>query len=86
MRSPLSLEAFADWCEKQPANETYNFWSTYTPGCAVIQYLRTLGLGRSDYPRFSSTTGAGEYAGNGTQTFGALAHRLRLALAQGGES
>lgn len=74
MRNPLSLEAFADWCEKKPADEEY-----YYPDptiCACGQYAKYLGMNPSEVIGFSDLN---LYAALSPWTFGALAQRLREA-------
>ena len=44
MRNPLTLEAFAAWCETRPANEVY-FYSDCEE-CAFAEYLSWVGLAR----------------------------------------
>ena len=38
---PFSLSAFADWLEKQPAEQPYDFWCN---DCAIGGYFKSLGL------------------------------------------
>ena len=84
MKNVLTKEAFAEWCEKQPAKR-YNWHWTDT--CAVGQYAQSLGFSGSTAD-FSIDTGLGnrpiEIAGltvemvvDEPHTFGALASRLR---------
>jgi hypothetical protein len=79
MRHPLSLEAFADWCEKQPADKGYDWDDPYY--CACAQYAKFLGhpdwwltSGKNGFwykaDRIAQNSGAG-------RTYGALASRLR---------
>ena len=42
MRPQLTIEAFADWCDKQPAEKEYNYGSI--TDCAFCQYLQSLGF------------------------------------------
>lgn len=42
MRHPLTLEAFAEWLEKQPPMQEYNFIDSQ--GCAIFQYLQSSGF------------------------------------------
>ena len=42
MKQQLSLEAFADWCEKQPEGRVYR-WVDYNE-CACGQYAASLGI------------------------------------------
>lgn len=58
MRSPLSLEAFADWLEQQPATATYDY--TESDNCAVAQYLRSLGLTNVNYVAWSGLPSEGK--------------------------
>ncbi len=42
MRSPLELQSFVSWLEKQPPREKYDYekWE----GCALAAYARALGM------------------------------------------
>jgi hypothetical protein len=80
MKPQLTLEAFADWCEKQPAEKTYNYADCNR--CACGQYAATLGLqGWAGVKVYQP----GEFwyeancAAAWEDTFGALAKRLRSA-------
>lgn len=75
MRNPLTPEAFAEWCEKQPANATYEY-ANYDC-CACGQYARTLGI--EDWLGTESHfwLDANYAAYHSPHTFGALAARLR---------
>lgn len=89
MRNPLSIEAFADWCEKQPAYRLYNY--SNCRHCAFAQYLEHLGFrGASVDGSSFSLTGKFEddrplsavidrAVYEEPNTFGALASRLRAA-------
>lgn len=91
MRNPLSLEAFADWCARKPADGEYD-WAD-TNGCAFCQYLTSVGLPirRVDiyswvdehwrtHPLPEGVAGAvAQYP----WTFGALSSRLRAASTSG---
>jgi hypothetical protein len=81
MRHPLSLEAFASWCEKQPADKAYEWEDPFR--CACSQYASSLGFldrwigsGKEGFwykaDRIAGNHGLG-------RTFGALASRLRAA-------
>lgn len=79
MRDPLSIEAFADWCDKQPADKAYSF--TCVP-CAVEQYADSLGIGRDTiwgHSLGSFWCQSNIIAADYPHTFGALAQRLRSA-------
>lgn len=82
MKNQLSLEAFADWCEKKPANEEY-FW-TDADICACGQYAASLGL-QGNWPLKKDTFW---FDANMIalltmpHTFGALARRLCEAIAK----
>jgi len=74
----LSLEAFADWCEKQGDRE-YDYWDI--KDCAVRQYARFLGMEVDSFigPPWGEMNAAAaqhEFAKDVT-TFSALAARLR---------
>lgn len=86
MRNPLTIEAFADWCETKPSIEHYHYWSN---NCAVGQFLSHAGIevecvGGTTWTPKGFPVGAMEipsamvdplaYA---PHTFGALAARLR---------
>lgn len=77
MKPQLTKEAFAEWCEKKPADKFYDYenWRT----CACAQYANHLGV---EYPIvFPRENGTfweqAEYAAVNATTFGALAKRLR---------
>ena len=78
MKPQLSLEAFADWCEKQPADRTYTYANK--ENCACGQYADSLGL--SDWSIWNSKfwyEADSVALLTGERTFGALASRLRSA-------
>jgi hypothetical protein len=91
MRNPLTLEAFAEWCEKQPADAEYNYEDPNR--CAYCQYLRatgfdvrsvgptywTEGVGHKEHPLICGLNDALNpgYPDYGKWTFGALVSRLR---------
>lgn len=94
MRNPLSLEAFADWLETKPADETYNFNCL---NCAIGQYFKFLGMrfnglgtenwtddqGVAHYlPRGMNRAAQGDsyYGGHPDHTFGKAAQRARREL------
>jgi hypothetical protein len=74
MKNPLSIEAFADWCEKQPAGRGYDWTDDET--CAVAQYAKAHGRRPDDMPLAWEAVAMN---GGMDQTFGALAKRLREA-------
>ncbi len=93
MRHPLSLEAFAQWLEQQPAAEQYDFPNPYE--CAICRYLDHIGLARSRVdtdtiygPDGNPIMALPEYWNdvskscqiNGLSTFGAAAARARALL------
>lgn len=86
MKNPLTIEAFAEWCESKPADERYEYMDDC--GCAFFQYLQDRGF------QPARVDGYGWYSHDGNQyhplpagvedplcqgdsTFGALAARLR---------
>lgn len=82
MKNLLTLESFADWAEKQPAEKEYDY--SRSQYCAAAQYLQSIGV--VDYARPSWDLPAGwAKALNPFNdldcTFGALATRLRKASA-----
>ena len=42
MKNPLTIEAFADWLEKQPPEKEYDY--SNCRGCLVFQYLTAVGI------------------------------------------
>lgn len=85
MKNLLTKEAFAEWCEKQPADEEYKYWCNE---CAFGQYLSAHGIKfhcigtatwspyNEDEPR-ALPSGIDAAVREGPTTFGALAARLR---------
>lgn len=75
----LTLEAFADWAEKQPADKAYQF--TSLANCACAQYARSLGIDWLSTPVADfwvhANHIAADWGGDRGYTFGALASRLR---------
>ena len=87
MKPQLTLEAFADWCEKQPADKAYDYWSYEF--CACGQYATSLGLSTAEWKRAfdkqSHRPRGGfwwdaNYAACLAGTFGDLAQRLRAQI------
>lgn len=80
MKNMLTLESFADWCEKQPEEKLYEWGSKRH--CAIAQYASALG-NRDLYEKISNLpvhAGSCEtLAFDPPHTFGALAKRLRAA-------
>lgn len=81
MRNPLTIEAFAEWAEKKPANETYDYCSS--EACAAAQYLQSLGVQKYNLPSYKLPKGWLGPLQTGPDTFGALAQRLRASLNTG---
>lgn len=85
MKNMLSLEAFADWCETQPPEETYNFIDA--SDCAAARYLKSIGV--YPYVLYSDQLPKGWGAclnpdgPHSVCTYGQLAQRLRKASARG---
>lgn len=88
MRPQLTIEAFADWCEKQPAEKSYNWASE--DNCACAQYAKALGMPDAFEGRYSTDgfwAKADQIAlrddfifrADWSDTFGNLAARLRAA-------
>lgn len=80
MKNPLSIEAFADWCEKQPADRGYNYAAP--SNCAAAQYLKSVGVLRYRLRSYELPDGWNACLNpfdGGECTFGALAKRLRAA-------
>lgn len=85
MKPQLTIEAFADWCEKQPAEKSYDYMDT--TNCAFCQYLRSLGIeanvGQTRYYVGDALRpmpdGIDRAVDLGVRTFGALAARLRAS-------
>lgn len=95
MRNPISIEAFAEFCERKPAGEVYEYVDNRN--CAFGQYLQFLGFespnvgpwswqanGVADRPLPSRRKMRDALNGCGEpRTFDALARRLRAAMAEG---
>ena len=77
MKPQLSIEAFAEFCERKPADEQYNYWSMTE--CACAQYARHLG-GQLQGKRKAFWFKINVIATPEPHTFGALAARLRASL------
>lgn len=78
MSNPISLEAFADWCSKQPAEWEYDYWDVGR--CACAQYAKEASL--IFRPEFGSEWDEADgLAGDLPHTFGALTKRLRAHIA-----
>ena len=85
MRSPFTLEALADWLERQPPEKEYDWFDC--ANCALGQYARSLGLTYEELPLTF------RYDGNGVttsldlleevETFGKAAARARKVLRWG---
>lgn len=79
----LSLEAFADWCEKQP--DAYYDWAS-APICACGQYAKHLGITKNwmDEKLYSPSSlfwrQANNIAAEYPHTFSGLAQRLHRAI------
>jgi hypothetical protein len=81
VKPQLSLEAFADWAEKQPAKQKYDYWDTET--CACTQFANSAGIVRITDDIRDFWVNAQSIACELPRTFGALAARLR---ARGGQA
>jgi hypothetical protein len=86
MKNLLTKEAFADWCEKQPASNEYSYFDNR--GCAFCQYLDALGIENNGVGGKEWWAGTTEHRlptgvwlplQQHPRTFGALAQRLRSA-------
>lgn len=42
MKPQLTIEAFADWCEKQPPEKEYDYTDPF--GCAFCAFLKNIGI------------------------------------------
>jgi hypothetical protein len=81
----LTIEAFAEWCEKQPARKGFNINSV--ANCALGQYAKSIGFPCGSNPDFTIDAGGGrsldidgltiDAMTEGKRTFGELAKRLR---------
>lgn len=87
MKPQLSIEAFADWCEKQPAEREYDYYNWRE--CACAQYAATLGISAEAWINHAidhATSMWGEancIASEAPFTFGALSLRLRQTSRSG---
>lgn len=82
MRHPISIEAFAEWCERKPADEEYEWVNVRT--CAIKQYAKFLGGNVHENYMAVACMPVGRFDGEymalmRPHTFGALAARLRNA-------
>lgn len=76
MKPQLSIEAFADWCERKPADEAYDYDDC--ENCACGQFSHFLGVERDyELPGGFWITAQVHAARAEPNTFGALAKRLR---------
>lgn len=90
MKPQLTIEAFADWCEKQPPEKEYNYCDE--PHCAMSQFVKSIGFDTeavvdclfggvyfrlSDGRQIDLPQAFSDAAIADPQTFGALASRLR---------
>lgn len=69
---PNTKKAFAAWCAKKPADESYD-WSDDT-NCALAQYARHIKVSPEDLPIAWESIAMN---GHEDWTFGKLAQRLR---------
>lgn len=83
MKNQLTIKAFAEWCEKQPADKQYAY--TDSNICACGQYAQTLGISRRQWTDSKYSNGrnfwakADNAASDWPWTFGGLASRLRAS-------
>lgn len=85
--NPISIEAFAAFCESKPAGEAYSYINRET--CAFAQYVRTSGFANAevgaghwfpdadDLEHLKMPSGVHLAARDFPWTFGALSTRLR---------
>ena len=89
MRNPITIEAFAEWCERQPPHAGYYYGDV--KGCAFCQYLKSIGIsspivGGAGWtpscgsPSRSFPTHLARALAVTPYTYGALASRLRNAI------
>lgn len=82
MKNMLTLEAFADWAEKQPAEKEYDY--SQSRYCAAAQYLQSIGVVNFVLQSWDLPAGWAKALNpidGGAMTFGSLATRLRKASA-----
>ena len=77
----MDLAEFASWCETQPTDAQYDYLDPC--GCAIAQYFKHMGKDYEVAGAFGDRpeTKAERAALAEPQTFGALAERLRSAIA-----
>lgn len=87
MKPQLTIEAFADWCSKQPADRGYNYHCA--EACACGQYAASLGM--KEYAWIDGYWGetsfwrsANNHARIEPHTFGSLSLRLRQSSSRSG--
>lgn len=87
-KNPLTIEAFAEWAEKQPADKTYEYIDSTR--CACFQYSAAIGMDTSQaipawrqdlYDGSAFWHRVDDAAAETPYTFGALAARLRALSA-----
>ena len=66
--------AFLKWCEEQPPEKAYNFWSTTE--CACGKYAASLGLTYDQLPDRFRTDMENNFAAN-FETFGGLVRAIK---------
>ena len=76
MKSALTLEAFADFCERKGEQE-YNYMNP--ENCALAQYAKSLGIEYHpvSYEPLETFWEKAEYAASHPRTFSALAKFIR---------
>lgn len=82
-RHPLTLEALAEWLEKQPPAQPYNYTSVTT--CMLAQYHQACGLGFGPWRLFTSRVRRQmefQVAADHPRTMGAALARCRNLIAK----
>lgn len=87
MKNMLTVEAFAEWCEKQPADGEYDY--AEPQDCPIAQFLRANGFPEArvnsvdwresdrTYDYHNLPRGFDDAVIESPRTFGSLAQRLR---------
>lgn len=76
MKNPLSLDAFIDWLEKQPAEREYDWWCPLS--CLLAQYAKHIGFRHyCELPLTALTSWENAVARPRPHNFGAALGRAR---------
>ncbi len=77
MKPQLSIEAFAEFCERKPARQKYDFCDA--KNCALAQFLKAADVQNFELATHEIPSAFRWQIQLGSWTFGALAKRLRAS-------